>query len=192
MAATGPAPRVLIRPARVDDADAIGSVHVRAWQYGYRGQLPDAYLDGLSVEERQRSWRDRLEAGLIGDQLLLVAEDPADGHVCGWSSIGTLRPEGCDDLDASVVGQLWAINLEPEAWGRGIGTALLRTATDELAARGYEAAILWVLATNVRARRFYEREGWAPDGGSQVEARDDGVDLHEVRYRRSLLAAGAD
>lgn len=176
---------VLIRPATVADADAIGSVHVRAWQAGYRGLLPDALLDGLSVEGRQRTWRARLEAGLEGDQLLLVAEDPVDGHVCGWCSIGRLRPEGTADLDPVRVGHLWAINLEPEAWGRGIGPALLAAGTDALAARGHARAILWVLDTNARARRFYEREGWRPDGASQLDEKD-GVPLAEVRYGRPL------
>ena len=31
---------------------AVARVHVRSWQVGYRGLLPDAYLDGLRAEER--------------------------------------------------------------------------------------------------------------------------------------------
>jgi ribosomal protein S18 acetylase RimI-like enzyme len=191
MAQAGAAARVLIRPATVDDADAIGAVHVRAWQHGYRDQLPDALLDGLEVAARQRTWRERLTAGLEGDQLLLVAEDPDDGHVCGWCSIGALLPDGSADLDPVVVGHLWAINLEPEAWGRGIGSALLGEATARLAARGHAEAILWVLATNERARRFYEREGWAADGAAMTGEKD-GVPLDEVRYRRALPAIAAE
>jgi GNAT superfamily N-acetyltransferase len=190
VATAGPAPRVLIRPATPDDADAIGAVHVRAWQTGYSGQLPDELLDGLSITDRQRTWRARLDAGLEGDQLMLVAEDPDDGHVCGWSSIGRLN-EGSDDLDPDVVGQLWAINLEPEAWGRGIGTALFATSTARLAERGHAEAVLWCLATNARARRFYEREGWAADGATMTGEKG-GVPLAEVRYRRRLLAAAAE
>lgn len=190
MATAGPAARVLIRPATADDADAIGAVHVRAWQTGYRGQLPDELLDGLSIADRQRGWRERLEAGLIGEQVMLVAEDPVDGHVCGWSSIGRLTEESTD-LDADEIGQLWAINLEPEAWGRGIGPALLQAATARLGDRGYAAAVLWCLATNTRARRFYEREGWAADGATAVGEKG-GVPLHEVRYRRPLPATAPE
>jgi RimJ/RimL family protein N-acetyltransferase len=46
-------------------------------------------------------------------------------------------------------------------------------------------ATLWVLEDNPRARRFYEREGWSPDG----EAKSDaflGVRVNEVRYRIHL------
>ena len=181
---------VTVRPAQVADADAIGSIHVRAWQHGYRGQLPDEYLDGLSVPQRQRAWRERLAAGLV-DNDLDVAEDPVDGHVCGFVSAGVLRADGTDELDAASTGEVWALNLEPEAWGRGIATALLRVAERRLAAAGRTDAILWVLATNARGRRFYEREGWVADGAAKVDDRDT-VALEELRYRRSLSRAGAE
>jgi hypothetical protein len=44
---------------------------------------------------------------------------------------------------------------------------------------------LWVLDANERARRFYERTGWAPDG---ADLTDDsrGFTIREVRYRRDL------
>jgi RimJ/RimL family protein N-acetyltransferase len=44
---------------------------------------------------------------------------------------------------------------------------------------------LWVLDANARARRCYERAGWAPDG---TEMTDDsrGFAIREVRYRRVL------
>ena len=43
---------MLLRPAEPVDAMAVARVHVRSWQVGYRGLLPDAYLDGLRAEER--------------------------------------------------------------------------------------------------------------------------------------------
>jgi hypothetical protein len=39
-----------VRPATPDDADAIASVHVRSWQAAYRGIVPDAMLDALSIQ----------------------------------------------------------------------------------------------------------------------------------------------
>jgi RimJ/RimL family protein N-acetyltransferase len=44
--------------------------------------------------------------------------------------------------------------------------------------------VLWVLRDNTRARRFYERAGFAPDGATDVLDRLGGVT--EVRYRRAL------
>ena len=45
---------------------------------------------------------------------------------------------------------------------------------------------LWVLEANTRARRFYERAGFALDGGWQSEEIATGVFLDEVRYRGDL------
>jgi hypothetical protein len=38
---------IVVRRATLDDAPAIARVHVAAWQRAYRGQMPDAVLDGL-------------------------------------------------------------------------------------------------------------------------------------------------
>jgi hypothetical protein len=47
------------------------------------------------------------------------------------------------------------------------------------------SAILWVLEQNLRARRFYEREGWSLEGAPQEEQLA-GVRLQVVRYGRAL------
>jgi hypothetical protein len=45
----------------------------------------------------------------------------------------------------------------------------------------YAMAMLWALADNPRARRFYERERWKAEG-TRVDA-VRGVDVEEARYR---------
>jgi RimJ/RimL family protein N-acetyltransferase len=54
-----------------------------------------------------------------------------------------------------------------------------------LAQFGYVEATLWVLDANARARRFYERAGWAPDGAVMTDD-SRGFRIREVRYRRTL------
>src|SRR5438445_11537738 len=49
--------RMRIRPATLDDAEAIAAVHVHGWKWGYRGLLPDAYLAAMSVDRRIEQWR---------------------------------------------------------------------------------------------------------------------------------------
>jgi ribosomal protein S18 acetylase RimI-like enzyme len=166
---------VTVRRATVQDAPAIGRVHVRAWQAAYRGQMPDGYLDGLRPEERAASW----ERGLCREHHrdpLLVAED--NGQVVGFALVGPAQdPEGA--------GQLYAINVDPDHWGMGVGRALLAAAQAELARLGHTEAVLWVLPGNARARRFYEVAGWADDG-AQRTGEAGGIVFTEVRYRRRL------
>jgi hypothetical protein len=65
------------------------------------------------------------------------------------------------------------------------GRALLGSAVAGLARLGYTDAILWVLDTNDRARRFYALAGWKEDGASKTDGAR-GFDITEVRYRRTL------
>ncbi|CAN0416084.1 unnamed protein product, partial [Phaeothamnion confervicola] len=51
---------VIIRDAVVDDAVAMGRIHVRAWQHAYRGVMPDEYLDGLQASDRVEMWQGRI------------------------------------------------------------------------------------------------------------------------------------
>jgi GNAT superfamily N-acetyltransferase len=69
----------------------------------------------------------------------------------------------------------------PEAVGRGIGRDLFAWAVEQLRAFGYERATLWVMASNDRSRRFYERAGWSWDGTTS-EHRFDCANLPVVRY----------
>ncbi len=166
-----------VRAAGLDDADAIGAVHVRAWQAAYRGVMPDAYLDDLRPADRADVWRRHLEAPPADRHLLVATEDD---RVVGFAGFGP--------SDDPVVGELYAINLDPDVWGRGLGRALLAAVTVELAAAGYPELVLWVAPQNERARRLYEAAGWRTDGA----ARDQdvlGVVVPEVRYRRAPAVA---
>ncbi len=165
-----------VRPARIDDAAAMGRVHVRAWQVAYRGQMPDEYLDGLSTEDRAKMWSNAL-ARRDDSRPTLVAIDH-DEQVVGFAAVGPAA-------DAPGTGELYAINIDPHRWGRGYGRALLATAEVELASLGYSEAVLWVLPGNMRARRFYEAAGWTTDGAERT-TEVLGVVVSEIRYRRGL------
>ncbi|MGH7921427.1 MAG: GNAT family N-acetyltransferase [Candidatus Dormibacteraceae bacterium] len=174
----------MIREASIGDAEAIAVVHVRSWQAAYAGRLPQAYLDGLSVERRRRVWNQILAATDWPQTGTLVAE--VEGNVAGFVSISPTRD---GDQDPARVGEVGTIYVLAEAWGTGIGRALMRSALDRLTEAGYSAATLWVLDTNDRARHFYEAGPWRLDGATK---RDDerGFAIEEVRYACSLPVAG--
>jgi ribosomal protein S18 acetylase RimI-like enzyme len=146
---------VTFRDARPSDAQAIAAVHVASWHYAYRGLLPDAFLDRLSVEDRERSWGTALADPAYG---VVVAEDA--GRVVGFVSFGPSRDEGASDRTAEIP----AIYVDPEVLGTGVGRRLFDAAVGRLREAGYARATLWVLEANDRARRFYEKAGWSWDG----------------------------
>jgi ribosomal protein S18 acetylase RimI-like enzyme len=164
---------VTVRHATVADAPAMGRLVVRAWQAAYRGHMPDAYLDALRPEDRAAYWDGVLRREGRRGAVLVVERD---GEVVGFAAAGpSPDPEGA--------GELYAINVDPAYWGTGAGRALLEAARDELARLGFAETVLWVLPANARARRFYERAGWASDGAERT-ADVFGVTVPEVRYRR--------
>lgn len=168
-----------IRDPRLADCAALAEAHVRAWQAAYRGIMPDAYLDGLESEERARQWAATLFDPPSGFQCV-VAE--LDGRVCGFATFGP-------DPDDAEAGELYALNVDPDCWGRRVGSALLSTAVRALEEMGFGRAVLWVAPRNDRARRFYEAHGWEPDG-CEREEEVHGVVVTEIGYRRSLERVG--
>lgn len=167
-----------IRAAELADCDALGAVHVRAWQAAYRGVMPDEYLDGLEAQDRAAMWR-RAFPNPRPDRhvdVIVVADD-----VVGFAASG---PEA-GEAARSGVGELYAINLDPSSWGHGLGRALLRSVTKGLADDGYLSAVLWVAPQNRRARNLYESEAWVDDGSSREEP-VLGVTVSEVRYRKDF------
>ncbi len=174
-----------VRRAVVEDADAVGAVHVAAARAAYRGVMPDDYLNSQDPELRSDRWREALSAGgggglavlPEGRGILLVAEDGM-GTIVGIAAVGRDRAD-------PTCGELQMINVAPNGWGKGVATPLLRSAERELLEKGFQEAILWVLESNVRARRFYEREGWLADGMMKEEERP-GFTLRQLRYHRRL------
>ena len=167
-----------IRESTPQDAEAIAGIHVRAWQTAYRGQLSDDYLAGLRVDERLDMHRSALEAP-PAEYRMWVAED--SGRPIGFAVTGKSQDADAEDRTA----ELFAIYLEPDRLGSGVGRELFQYAVDDLRERGFRSATLWVLETNERARRFYEIAGWKADGAVTSEHVDCEM-RSTVRYR-SLL-----
>jgi GNAT superfamily N-acetyltransferase len=166
-----------LRRAGEPDVEAIAGIHVRSWQWAYRGLIPDAGLDSLTVAERLPGWRSALGPGTV--HRVWLAEQ--DGRGVGFAAWGPVRDA---DLDPATA-ELYAIYLDPAAAGTGVATALMAAAAGEMRQQGRARAVLWVLAANPRARRFYERGGWVVDG-SRKTVTLRGASLEAVRYALAL------
>ena len=90
------------------------------------------------------------------------------------------------DADAARVFEIYNLHAAPGSHGRGIGTALFAAALEAATRASASDLSLWVVETNVPARRFYERKGMQPDGARQAHALAAGAALDEVRYRKGL------
>lgn len=177
-------PILALRAAAKADADQIAAVHVASWRAAYAGIFPADWLNSDEFATgRHTQWSQwRLGPGeRIAVATLLGATDP-EPVVTAFSWYGPERDRG---RGATGRGEINAFYAAPHVWGTGVGSALMEHTELRLRAEGFTIAVLWVLTDNPRARRFYERHGWAATG---IEAHFEmrGTVAPEVEYRKEL------
>ncbi|HWL45042.1 MAG TPA: GNAT family N-acetyltransferase [Ilumatobacter sp.] len=177
-------PHLVLRAATKADAQQIAAVHVAAWRAGYAGIFSDEWLgsDEFATARRER-WREwRLGPAERVAVATLAESSDSTPIVTAFSWYGPERDRG---RGAAGRGEINAFYADPRVWGTGVAAALMDHSELRLRAEGFTSAVLWVLADNPRARRFYERHGWAPTGiAGEFEMR--GTRAPEVEYRKQL------
>lgn len=167
-----------MRAADNGDVSDMARIHVRSWRAAYRGVLPDALLDGLSVSEREESWRALLTEG--GDSWMTLVAERARGELTGFCSVALPgRDEGIGERTAEI----GALYVDPDRWREGTGSALLAAVLGELGERGWRDVVLWVLPENRTALAFYDRFDFVVE---------EGVEKPEERSGRSVIRLRVD
>jgi ribosomal protein S18 acetylase RimI-like enzyme len=167
---------VEIRWAHADDWHDLAYVHTESFRSAYEGVIPDDFLNLFTVENREKYYRKSLSEGQATTALIFV-----DHQAMGCMVIGNCRD---DDLDETY-GEIWAIYLLKEYWGKGFGKRLISWGMDRLQESGYANVCLWVLKENTNARRFYEHAGFSFDGTEKSIIR--GRELVQLRGCKSLV-----
>jgi GNAT superfamily N-acetyltransferase len=159
----------VLRPATDADVDAISGIWHRGWRDAHLGHVPD------SLHRHRR----------LADFRALV---PAR---VGRTTVATtgLGVVGFVTVHDDEVEQLY---VDAPARGTGVAAALLAEAERAIGAR-FELAWLAVVAGNLRARRFYERNGWSDGGPFDYAAPTPAgttVAVPARRYQKRLAPAG--
>ena len=162
-----------IRPATAEDAYGIARVHSVAWHETYTGLIAEEFLKTRTVERSlsrmQNGWKN-----------MSVAE--ADGEIVGFCGVSPARDE-----DLPGVGEVQGLYVLRAYQKVGIGKALLADGVQRLQGQGFSEICLWVLDTNENARRFYESQGFRPDGREKTEILVEPIT--EIRMRKSVWTA---
>jgi GNAT superfamily N-acetyltransferase len=164
-----------IRQACEWDIPGLAETHVAAWHAAYRGIMPDAIIDAMTLEGRRAGWTKTLADARRRNLVCLI-----DDRVIGFSSFGPSREPDADSDEAEIV----AMYVHPEFWRTGAGRTLCRE-TFEKVREEFNTIMVWVLRDNERARKFYEAMGFALVQGKEKQLPWFG-NSPEVCYRRDL------
>ena len=141
--------KIVYRRANIKDALAVAKVHVESWRKSFAGIVPQEFLDNLSIEKREKVFRQRL--GEVNYKMF-VAETFRDG-VVGFTDFGKSRED-----DSPFKGELYAIYLLPEWQRKGIGENLFRLCQKELIADKINSMYLEALKVSPY-KPFYKKMG---------------------------------
>lgn len=139
---------ITIRNAREADACGIAEVHDATWRDAYRGIIPGRELEQMIARRGPRWWQSAI---LRGSRLLVLDFDET---IAGYASYGRNRVPSLP-----FGGEIFELYIAPEFQGLGFGKRLFEIARKDLDAHGYSTFLVWALADNERAVRFYSRLG---------------------------------
>ncbi len=165
---------IVLRRAGSADWMPAAHINVRAWQHTYQGVMSDEFL-GSMVPEEWSAWRQVRYRDPHPDMTNLILSN--GGRVVGYCDVGRSR----SDERGDITGVVYAIYVDPDHLGKGMGKRLMIAGRAALRRLGHRRAELWVLDSNERARRFYAADGWKTDGSTKVEHMG-GAEITEVRY----------
>jgi GNAT superfamily N-acetyltransferase len=163
---------MIVRPAQLADAESGAACHLACWQEAYAELVEPERLAGLTgdLEAKLQMWRRVITQG----QPPLVAVE--GDHVVGFIAAGPDEEAG---VDAHF--QLRVMNVRRAYWGTGLAQRLFDEAV------GNRSAYLWVMRDNARARAFYVRNGFLPDGAAKFDP-DFGAEI--IRMVRTASRSG--
>jgi ribosomal protein S18 acetylase RimI-like enzyme len=162
---------ICYEPATAADASAIAMLHADSWRDAYRGTLPDDFLAGPVLQNRQELWQRRFAV--------------ADGcHTIKAIQADTLIGFGCVifDGDSEWGADLDNLHVRAPFKGLGVGARLLHECRSWIRSKDpVRPMYLWVLENNLAAKRFYDRQGGVAAERRTVEV-TAGIRRAAVRY----------
>ena len=169
-----------IRKAEFDDASAIAQVSFLTWLHAYRGIIPDAELDALTLESVTEKWVQILNLAIPKGGTLVAINGES---IIAYSR---LYPSVDGDDDGDRVATIGSLYVHPDFQHQGVGRAVMGEILEIAKDHGFAEVTLHVLATNERAQKFYEFLGWERDLDAVFEGSDEET-TPKVRYRNNLL-----
>lgn len=157
------------------NAADMGWVHSESWQKAYRGIISDEVVDGFTAESRADVFTEAISSRPEEYYLFTVDDNPA--------GIALLYKSHEDDMPDHV-GEVYALYFHPDYWGTPAPHKGIQFCIKRLKQLGFAEIKIWVLKDNIRARKFYEKNGFTLDGKERKITIDK--PLSELRYSKKI------
>jgi ribosomal protein S18 acetylase RimI-like enzyme len=167
---------VEIVPAEPADARMLCDLHRLTWEATYRDHAGEPWHRQQLTAHALRDWEEIIRTQIASGGGVLIAK--RGETVVGFCQFGPAEGE-----NSNRTGHVHRLYVLPAQQRSGVGRSLLSASVERLRQTGVHAETLWMLESDRRARAFYERMGWKPDGARTADPTD-------LRYRLSLLQAG--
>lgn len=155
-----------IVPLGPEHSRALAECHIACWREAYRGLVPDHVLAAFDLDHRAASV-ERLARAYTGQFLIVLSGE----QVTGFVRYGPPREE-----PAVAERELGALYVRAAWYGTGLAHALLRAVLEP-----DRSCSLWVFERNPRARAFYTKYGFVPDGTARAERFATATEIRMVR-----------
>ncbi len=151
---------------KTDNLSLISKVYIDSFLETYKDFLTPEFIESIS----QKQWLENLESHK--DFFVMLS----DQDIIGTASIKESKGDA---------GEIQSIYLNHDYVDHGYGRLLLHAMAMELLERGYSVAYLWDIKENVRAAKFYEKNGFHKS--DETRELDLGAKkLKQVKYTLNL------
>ena len=166
-----------VRLATVRDSKAIAALHNATVKEAFKGMLGDVDVPIMALDKRQAYWREAIEYAEPQVQVALHGE-------CIVGFVGYDRSR--DDGSKQTMGEIWAVYVDADFLGLGVGLSLWDSAREGLIEEGCTDVSIWLPIANERAMRFFELAGFKREMPSAKTVAIGGAKIEEIRLKRAL------
>jgi len=168
---------IQVRYATLQDAAAVANLHLIASRTLYEGAVPDAHWSSTPPAKRVAFWKEAIE---YGEPQVMVAVEGAE--IVGFVGFDRSR----DPKSKNTTGEIWAIYVDPDRLGEGVGLALWDAANEGLQDEDCTDVTVWLPLRSDKALRFFDAAGFKREMNTARTVPMGGVKVEELRLKRSL------
>lgn len=143
--------KINIRKAEIGDAKTLAYIQTQSWKDAFGQIISSKDLEEYSNFDKAKDmYQMLLDKNIANGYILSIDETPY--CTAYWDKVRELEEEKCCELIC--------IHSLSDNWGNGYGKIMMEYVLKQMKKEQFEKVVLWVFEENIRARNFYENQGF--------------------------------